>query len=339
MRCYHVLKSYPIRLAGFTLVELMVAMILSLVLIGAVTQSFISSKQSYKMREQVALLTENGRFATEALQRDIRMAGYSGCRSLDDIEANGQLNIIAKNPPDFSTSNDSLQGIESGIGWTNPTPNTHLAGTDVIIINRATGQGVQLTKKMNIKNAQIQISSNPYGIQAGDALLITDCSDNADLFRASNVSQNASDITIAHDISVNTGVNLSKTYDKGATLMKFSSNTYFVGENDSGGTSLYMVPLGSAVAVELAPNVQDLQFQYSIDTNNNQVADDYVDASAVASWSQVIGVNIGILQYTSDNIVVEPQMFVFKGENVNPSSDHRLRNSFWTTVGLRNRLN
>ncbi len=335
MKGQHGLKSYPLHLAGFSLVELMVALTLSLVLMGAIAQSFISSKQSHKMREQVALLTENGRYATESLQRDIRMAGYSGCRTLDSL----QPNITANSPPDFSTSNDSLQGFESGAGWTNPTSNTYLAGTDVITINRAAGQGVQLTGNMGTTDANIQLGSNPYGFQAGDVLLITDC-ESADLFRASSVAQTASSvITIAHTSTTNTDNNLSSLYQDDATITKFSSNTYFVGTNINGGTSLYMVPFESDGAIELVPNVQDLQLQYSIDTNNDQIADDYVDASSVTNWREVIGVNIGLLQYTSDNIVVEPQAFVFKGANVNPSSDHRLRNSYWMTVGLRNRLN
>ncbi len=334
MRDQHSLKPYPFRLAGFSLVELMVALTLSLVLMGAIAQSFISSKQSHKMREQVALLTENGRYATESLQRDIRMAGYSGCRTLDSL----QPNIIANSPPNFSTSNDSLQGFESGAGWTNPTSNTYLAGTDVITINRAAGQGVQLTGNMGTTDANIQIGSNPYGFQAGDVLLITDC-ESADLFRASSIVQAIDSVTIAHASTANTDNNLSSLYQDDATITKFSSNTYFVGTNVSGGTSLYMIPFESTVAIELVPNVQDLQLQYSIDTNNDQIADDYIDASSVANWQEVIGVNIGLLQYTTDNIVVEPQAFVFKGANVNPSSDYRLRNSYWMTVGLRNRLN
>jgi type IV pilus assembly protein PilW len=334
MRGQHGLKTYPIHLAGFSLVELMVALTLSLVLMGGIAQSFISSKQSHTMREQVALLTENGRYATESLQRDIRMAGYSGCRTLNSLPPN----ITANNPPSFSSYNDSLQGFESGTGWTNPTSNTHIAGTDVITINRATGQGVQLTSNMGTTDATIQIGSNPYGIQAGDVLLLTDC-ESADLFRASSVAQIVGTVTITHTSTANTDVNLSSLYQDDATIMKFSSNTYFVGSNASDGTSLYMIPFESAVAIELVPNVQDLQLEYSIDTNNDQIADDYVDASSVTNWQEVIGVNVGLLQYTSDNIVVEPQTFVFKGANVNPSGDHRLRNSNWMTVGLRNRLN
>jgi type IV pilus assembly protein PilW len=337
MRLQHHSKPYPRHLAGFTLVELMVAMVLGLMLIGAVIQVFISSKQTHIMREQIALLTENGRYATEALQRDIRMAGYSGCRTLDSLEKNKPINIIANSPPSFSDSSDSLQGFEAAAGWTNPTTNTHLAGTDVITINRGTSQGIELKGNMDTTNANIQLNSNPYGIEADDLLLITDC-ESADLFRASGVSQSAGTITIAHASNANTTNNLSNRYQEDAVVMRFSSNTYFIGANNSNGHSLYLLPVGSTAATELIPNVQDLQIQYSIDTNKDKLADDYVDASAVTDWREVIGVNIGLLQHTSNDVTDEPQDFIFKGEDVNPSNDHLFRTSSWITIGLRNRL-
>ena len=50
---------------GLTLVELMVAMLLGVFLIGGVMQIFISSKQTYRMQENLSRLQENGRFALD----------------------------------------------------------------------------------------------------------------------------------------------------------------------------------------------------------------------------------------------------------------------------------
>jgi len=331
-RIYH--NSYSLQQAGFSLIELLVAMLLSLIVTAVVLQIFVSSNQAYRVREQVALLAENGRYATELLQRDLRMAGYSGCRTLAGLSPN----VIANNPPAFSGFADGLQGFESGSGWTNPTAITQLAGTDVLVIRRATGLSVPLTGNMATLNANIQIASNPYGFAANDVLLVTDC-EAADLIRASNVSQGSGVVTIAHAMSTNTDNRLSKAYQENAMVMGFSANTYFIGENAEGDSSLYMIPFESTTALELIPGAQDLQVQYAIDKGNNGVLDEYVDASAVSDWQEVIGVNIGTLLHTADNITVGSQPFTFNGANVNPSSDRRLRSSNWVAIALRNRLN
>ena len=66
---------------GLTLVELMIAMLLGLFLLGGLLQIFISSKQTYRMQEGLSRLQENGRFAIDFMARDIRLAGYKGCSS------------------------------------------------------------------------------------------------------------------------------------------------------------------------------------------------------------------------------------------------------------------
>lgn len=61
---------------GFTLVEIMVAISLSLVLIAGVGQIYLSSKESYRVQNELARLQENQRIAIEFLQSNIRQAGF-----------------------------------------------------------------------------------------------------------------------------------------------------------------------------------------------------------------------------------------------------------------------
>jgi len=61
---------------GFTIVEIMVAITISMVLIAGVVQIYISSKESFRVQNELARLQENERIAVEFLQRDIRQAGY-----------------------------------------------------------------------------------------------------------------------------------------------------------------------------------------------------------------------------------------------------------------------
>jgi type IV pilus assembly protein PilW len=62
---------------GFTLIELMIAMLIGVFLMAGVIQIFLSAKQAYRLQENLSRLQENGRFAMDIMTKDIRMAGYS----------------------------------------------------------------------------------------------------------------------------------------------------------------------------------------------------------------------------------------------------------------------
>lgn len=61
---------------GLTLVEILVALVISAFLMAGVIQLFIGSKQTYRSHDALSRIQENGRFALEAMSRDIRAAGY-----------------------------------------------------------------------------------------------------------------------------------------------------------------------------------------------------------------------------------------------------------------------
>ena len=62
---------------GFTIVEIMLAITLSLILIAGVIQVYLSSKASFTMQEQLARLQENQRISIDFLERDILQAGFN----------------------------------------------------------------------------------------------------------------------------------------------------------------------------------------------------------------------------------------------------------------------
>lgn len=66
------------RQSGFSLVELMVGMTIGLVLVAAVGQIFVSSKQTYRVQEQVSTVYESGRFGLQLMESAVRAAGYRG---------------------------------------------------------------------------------------------------------------------------------------------------------------------------------------------------------------------------------------------------------------------
>ncbi|NUO75406.1 MAG: pilus assembly protein PilW [Lysobacter sp.] len=69
----------PARAAGFSMVELMVALALGTFLMIGLVQVFDASRITYKLSEGLARVQENSRYAMDYLQRDLRMAGHMGC--------------------------------------------------------------------------------------------------------------------------------------------------------------------------------------------------------------------------------------------------------------------
>ncbi len=61
---------------GLSLVELMVALALSLVVLLITTGMYVSNKQTYRFLDQYSLIQENGRFAIFFLRENILQAGY-----------------------------------------------------------------------------------------------------------------------------------------------------------------------------------------------------------------------------------------------------------------------
>jgi type IV pilus assembly protein PilW len=97
---------------GFSLVELMVAMLLGLILIAGMVEIFTTSRFTYQVQDGLARVQENGRFALDVMKRDIRLAGYVGCSRLSLDQMTDINNTLQSTPPDFNHMN-GLQGWEA----------------------------------------------------------------------------------------------------------------------------------------------------------------------------------------------------------------------------------
>lgn len=68
--------TYSKAQAGLSIVELLVALVISMLLMTGVVQVFLASKQTYASNEAASRLQENGRFALEFIAQSARHAGY-----------------------------------------------------------------------------------------------------------------------------------------------------------------------------------------------------------------------------------------------------------------------
>ena len=119
-------QPYPIRPAfshqrGLTLVELMIAMLLGLFLIGGLLQIFINSRQTNRMQEALSRLQENGRFAIDFIAQGYSHGGFSGlCSSRSTLF--GTIPNI-QDPPNPAT--DFLYDFNTAIAGLNATSAMH----------------------------------------------------------------------------------------------------------------------------------------------------------------------------------------------------------------------
>lgn len=100
--------------AGVTLIELMVAIAISSLLILALVEVFAASRTAYQLSAGMARTQENGRFAIDILQRDLRMAGHAGC--VNDQARFLPGNVTPSRPAlisTFLTDGDLFNGVYS----------------------------------------------------------------------------------------------------------------------------------------------------------------------------------------------------------------------------------
>jgi len=92
--------------AGFTLIELMVALVISMLLIIAVSSTYLSQRMSYNTQGDIADIQANARAIAQLLMRDGRLAGYSDFtadKTFDGVNIVDGTNDLGVNTSDTLT--------------------------------------------------------------------------------------------------------------------------------------------------------------------------------------------------------------------------------------------
>lgn len=94
---------------GFTLIELMVAMLLGLIVVAGISSVFLANIKSFHSNTALSDVQSNARIAFTMMARDIRQAGFSGCNShtphMANVLNNGPANGGTKWWADWGTNN------------------------------------------------------------------------------------------------------------------------------------------------------------------------------------------------------------------------------------------
>lgn len=86
---------------GFTLVELMVAIVLGLIIIAAAIQLFFTGQISLSTQKAMADIQESGNFGLRYIANDVRRANYENMGVINDRLLNGGVLLTSRNSPFF----------------------------------------------------------------------------------------------------------------------------------------------------------------------------------------------------------------------------------------------
>jgi type IV pilus assembly protein PilW len=146
-------------MAGFTVIELLVAMALGMVILAGIFRTFKVQHDSYVIQDQVSAMQQNLRAAMYMITRDLQMAGYytnfdRNNRQLDwnDLDADGNPanNMETGRPILFAVNNDSTSG------------NNIKDNSDVIVIVKAGAEGKTLAGGDGASGGVITLSTRDF---------------------------------------------------------------------------------------------------------------------------------------------------------------------------------
>jgi type IV pilus assembly protein PilW len=325
--------------SGFTLIELMIAVVLGLLILASLTSFFVRTSYSRSELERNSQQIENGRYAINALRDDFMLAGFYA-------DVNQPSSTVWNTPPACTTAVGSLGWVPAqlapqmpvpvftypgGVGRpTGCTPN-YLAGTDVVVVRRFNTEATPLA---SVVPAQyyVQVSECAgTGVIAGD--------------------------NPATPYLINTGANASafvlhkRDCTTLADVWRYREQLYYVRDYSvvagDGVPTLVRVELDSAAdnAMPLVEGIENLKVDFGVDTSGDTLPDVWkrCDAASPCTATDYVNVMAVKVYVLSRNIDQTREYTDDKTYNMGLSgattaaNDHYKRHVYSTMVGMPNR--
>lgn len=302
--------------AGFSLIELMIAMLIGLLVVGAAVGIFLSNRQVYRATEGVGRLQEGARVAFELMSRDLREAAGNPC--VNNLPVANVLNNSAGNWwSNINTWGVAFQGygaanIADGL-TTGGGAGNRVAGTEALQLFSADDNAVTVSAH-DTGGATFTVNSGDHGIAAGDLAVVCN-GRQASIFQVSAVGGGGTTISHAANAgtpgNARTGLNIDGSsnfsYAPGgagaesvSVLTRLHATRWYIG-NGSNGPSLYQqvaTANGTVATQEVAEGVSNLSVLYLL---KGQTV--YQNAAAVGgNWGDVISARITLTLAGSDQV-------------------------------------
>lgn len=352
------MKSGFLRQRGLSLIEIMVALTLSLILTLGLVHIFTANSQSFRLAEASARIQESGRMAMGILSREVRNSDYWGCLR-DPSVLNSILNPVGD-------VDRLLRGLDAENG-TGPD------GSDRLILGGAGGTSnaqVQFVPTLGAATMQVNDVSQ---ISQGDILIITNCQA-GDILQVSNDPSANNSVQVNHNTGNSQGPpgnetsDLSFDYPKdpnGGQIFTPKQQRFYLRDNNgrrelvtdgvnvrTGGTTnagAFSTP------VALLEDVRNFQVQLGIDINGDGRVNNWndpggLDAAGESLADRAVAVRMSFLiRSPQNNVTSGGQSYCFPGWldcDATPADlttvaddDRFLYRVYSSTVTLRNRVN
>jgi type IV pilus assembly protein PilW len=307
---------------GFSLVELMVALLIGVILTSGVISVYITSKASYSMNNGLGQVQEAGRFALGIMQPILVMAGNAGCSHPLSPDAFYDGNEII-NPDPVYIFRYAVYGFEytgTGIGaphaataatpiaananeWSpalsiSPLVQAQLIGSgtpalkysDVLMVHEMLTNPATVTADTGQFGAFTFAATNAPPMSAGMLMMASNCVKDVDVFQATGVTST----TVSHANSGSPGNSTPAGAWGNLDLTKGSvgpaqAYVFFVGSGIGGESSLFEASLNTAGQLgtpkEMVPGVENMQVLYGVDTDTDSIPNNYETAAEVDAGS------------------------------------------------------
>jgi type IV pilus assembly protein PilW len=297
--------------SGLSLIELMIAVLISAAMLTTLLQSLNSTYLSRSMLVAKNQIQLNGTHAMRTLSQSLRYNSYEGCKppGLPTISSNlGQTPqsisslLVGATSTTFPINDPTAQSllgfdvndsgnlepapptdeINNAIAALNPQPRSN---SSIVLSYNVSDEVMLSSSAMSSTTDSIGIANNTLDINEGDYVLITDCF-YATIFQA----RNTPNTTIQHD-------GLNALYGAGAQIRRVEYNIFYVGDTnrrDVSGEPIYALYLSQNSQIqELAEGVMLLRVEYQAPRDNQR---QYLSPAApVLDISEVRMVQIGML--------------------------------------------
>lgn len=319
-------------MAGFSLVEILIAMALSVFVGVKLLTSYALVHEHVGRHKTLILLYENAQNATQLLSHAIRDAGYIGCPKLTE-EFSSYLHTATSLTP--INLKNSLQGFNS-----DSVPDVIperirqriKKGTEGFLIKKIHPRMASLNQRMS-NRTRIIANTHPK-FENGNILLMSNCLQ-ADIFRIKEVRHTESQQFITPESP------LKNLYSLPAEIAEIAEEAFYIADTGrlkkNGKTifALYHFDLrGRGIEEELVEDIENMHLYYGALANNILK---YLPSYAVTRWQDVYAIKVVLLLNSSEIYSTTlQQIYYFDGQQY-ISNDQYLRREWQFYVKLRER--
>ena len=291
-------------LSGRSLVELMIAISISLLILTALIALFEANRQNYRLTDDKTRLDEEGRLALNLIAFHLRMAGYGELTTAKPVNMSNTpyTNFMSgSQSANYSTSKklEAVQGCSGGFvspGDVSPTCK-----------NSGAGDGIIIRYVVAANNAKVSSASSP-----------TDC-------LGQKIIGSPAIVDNRFYVATNAGSSTPELYCAGN------------GGTPSGAVTFVAPPQ------PIAENVTDMRITYGYDSDDDQSADRFLRADAITAlplpnWSRVVSAQIClVLRSANDGLTTKNQQYFDCKGDLRIATDRRLYSIFSSVVTIRSR--